>query len=107
MCSGAREHQCWNSFSLNGPLAARLVSQRVFDEIEALAAFDPVFGFATEESRRFNGAWEVRRRELDAQIAQLDRELQNLLKFVRNGGDMPSVRGPPEHRSATATNSTR
>tara|TARA_R110002072_G_scaffold301976_1_gene483172 strand:- start:2789 stop:3877 length:1089 start_codon:yes stop_codon:yes gene_type:complete len=40
MCSGAREHLCWNGVTADGPLTAERISNAVFQEISALPEFD-------------------------------------------------------------------
>lgn len=40
LCRGASEYTCWNSITLNGPLAAEKMLAAVLDEIERLPGFD-------------------------------------------------------------------
>jgi len=40
MCDGARAHRCWNGATVNGPLAARKLSETLFKEVELLEGFD-------------------------------------------------------------------
>jgi site-specific DNA recombinase len=42
MCSGAREHKCWNGITVDGPLAAERVSAAILAQIETLQEFDAV-----------------------------------------------------------------
>ena len=93
MCTGAREYRCWNSISLSGPLTSQRVADRVLAEIELLKDFDATFvELVNEEARKLDAVRGSRFREVETLTDQRRREIQNLLKFIRSGGDSPSVR---------------
>jgi site-specific DNA recombinase len=93
MCSGAREHKCWNGFTVDGPLAAARISSAVLAEIEGLAGFDPVFlEQVVQESQIADSARRVRLREVTAAFERNDREIANLLKFIRGGEGSTALR---------------
>ena len=92
MCSGAREYKCWNGLSLDGPLTAQVIPSAVLSQAEALEDFDPAFlELIHEEARQRNAVAVTRMRELDLLIDQHERELQNILKFIRSGVESHSL----------------
>jgi hypothetical protein len=92
MCRGSREYWCWNSLSVDGPLAAQRISGAVLSQIEMMEGFDPAFSeLIRDEARRQNLAKTTRLQELDLLIDQRQREIQNLIRFIRGGGESPSV----------------
>ena len=93
MCTGAREYRCWNGVSLDGPLTAECVANSVFTEIEALENFDAAFiEMVNAEAKKLDAGRESRICELDSLINQRQREIQNLVKFIRRGDDSATVR---------------
>lgn len=93
MCSGARGHVCWNGITVDGPTAARKISEAVFAEIEALAEFDAAFlVLVNEEAKKLDGVRDGRLRELVAEVSRTDREIANVVKFIRSGDDSQRVR---------------
>ncbi|MEX2170794.1 MAG: recombinase family protein [Pirellulales bacterium] len=40
MCSGATRYECWNTAAVNGPLAARLISEAILAELDRLPGFE-------------------------------------------------------------------
>lgn len=92
MCSGAREYRCWNGITLSGSLTAQGVAQTVLAEIEKLPDFDAAFmDLVNEEAQRLDVQRHQHLREIDKLVAQREREIQNLLKFIRDGCDSQSV----------------
>ena len=97
MCSGAREHQCWNGITVDGPLAARQISEAVFREIEALEDFDGAFlRLVEEQARQANTEREAGLRELAAETARNERQLANVAQFIREGSHSPTIRAELE-----------
>jgi len=93
MCTGAREHVCWNGITVNGPVAAEKISAAVFAEIEALAEFDATFlELVNEDAQRLDQAREGRLHEIVAEITRTDQEIGNVMKFIRGGDDSPRIR---------------
>jgi len=93
MCDGARNYQCWNGVTVDGPLAARKISEAVFSEIAKLENFDAaMLDYINEEARKKDGTREERLRQLDGRLAKNVRERGNLVKFIREGGDSPTIR---------------
>ena len=92
MCSGAREYHCWNGISLDGPLTAQRVAEMVLAEVEKIEDFDDTFmQMVNDEAQRLDTQRDHRLRELATLIEQRQREIQNVLKFIRGGCDSPSV----------------
>ncbi len=93
MCTGAREYLCWNALSISGPATAQHVAESILAEVQTLDDFDTAFlELVNEEARKLDSQREHRVRDLNSLIVQHDREVHNLLKFIRSGGDGPSVR---------------
>ncbi len=92
MCSGAREHKCWNGATFDGPMFATTLSKAIYDEVEALPAFEPEFlsllqdELATKNLRRTD-----QRRALDVEADRIRRELENILGAIRNHGSSSAL----------------
>ncbi len=92
MCSGAREYKCWNSVSVDGPLAAQKISETILSHVEKLDDFDAAFlELIREEGRKLDLVKVTRLQELNTLIDQRQREIQNLLKFIRSGVESVSI----------------
>ena len=93
MCSGAREHKCWNGITVDGPLAAGKISEVVFGELEALEGFDAAFlEMVEEQARHANEERGKKRRDLSIGITRNEREPANVAKFIREGRSRPTAR---------------
>jgi hypothetical protein len=93
MCTGARDHVCWNGISVDGPLSSRKILAAAMGQIETLDGVDLVsLEMLNEEASRLSAAREACLREIAAALDRGDREIANLMKFIRNGDDSPSVR---------------
>jgi hypothetical protein len=93
MCSRAREYRCWNGISLSGPLTAQCVAETVLAEIEALNDFDAAFvELVNSEAAKLDVERDSRLSKLESLIDQHQREIRNMLKFIRRGDDSTSVR---------------
>ena len=93
MCDGARQHKCWNGASFDGPFASAKIVTAVLDELKALPDFDSAFlELINEEASSLDAARGVRQNELNARIRNCDREIGNLMRFIRSGDDSQTVR---------------
>jgi site-specific DNA recombinase len=93
MCSGARKHVCWNGSTVDGPLAAPKISAAMSALIESLDGFDPRFlSRIDEEAAKVDSARADLLRELDTKLRKNEREITNLLGFIRGGDESQSVR---------------
>lgn len=93
MCSGARQHKCWNGVSVDGPLAAERIASAVLDVVENLPEFDEQFlSVIEEEQTQLESGRKTKRQELCSQIARCERELENLTQFVRDGDSSDHIR---------------
>ncbi|MBL9083334.1 MAG: hypothetical protein JNK76_16080 [Planctomycetales bacterium] len=91
MCGGARNWNCWNSFSFSGGLATRLVVDHVVHELEGLAGFDEQFRELTAAAgTKALPELERQRRQLAADERQLAAERANVDEVIRTLG----MRGP-------------
>lgn len=93
MCQGARDHQCWNGITLDGPLAAAMIADAVRREIEALPDFDREYeALLNEQVRAANQALhgEIGRIDLDLETAR--RQAKNLVNDVKAGNSSEWVR---------------
>ena len=96
-CGGTRKHRCWQSVSVDGPLAAERISGAVFAEIEKLACFDPVFvEMVRAESVAGDETRSAKLKDLTRKLAELDTELGNLSKFIRGGSKSEFLRADLE-----------
>ena len=97
MCQGAREHKCWNGVSVDGPLAAEKVSEAVFNELEALEDFDAAFIEMIErQNKKANQELSTKRQTLLNEIARNERELANIVRFIREGHESLAIRADLE-----------
>ena len=93
ICADADEYECWNGFSVNGPLAAQIILDAVHNEAEVLPDFEPAFlELVNDEVRQRDGQRNAKLREVLQKVSANDRELANLMKFIRAGDDSQSVR---------------
>ena len=92
MCDGARAHSCWNGATVDGPLAARKLSELAMEEIESLDGFDEtLLASFDEEAQRANSLFDGRRAVVEREIVTKELEVQNILKFIREGAASSSV----------------
>jgi site-specific DNA recombinase len=93
MCTGARDHACWNGVSINGPLAATKISAAMFSEIQMLEDFDATFmATVNEEAQQADGARQARRQDLLRDMAGVRKATTNVVAFVRNGDTSAAMR---------------
>ncbi|QDT63584.1 recombinase family protein [Calycomorphotria hydatis] len=86
MCQGAREHQCWNGATVDGPLARKKILDAVLQEVEQIPEFDETFlELVQHEARQADEAAIRQQRELEQKIAKCDRQLDNLMVAIRKG----------------------
>ena len=87
MCSGSREHKCWNGATFDGPWAAGKLADAILAEIESLPEFESTF---LADLRREMNAQESERsarlRELDGRQKTLIRGKENILEAIRQSG---------------------
>ncbi len=90
MCSGARNYTCWNASTFDADLACRNISRAIFDFIRDLPDFDPVLRqMIVEESEQLTSGRDVKRQSLQQDAARTEREIENVLKVIRDGGAVP------------------
>ena len=93
MCQGARDHLCWNGVSVDGPLAAAKISEAVFGALRTLKDFDSTFSeILNEEVLRANEALDGNAISISIDLEKCERELANLLHFLRDGNHSEVVR---------------
>ena len=93
MCNGAREYVCWNGVTVDGPQTAKKIASAFLQEVERLEEFDATFlALAEDEASKLDSEREKRLEELSRMREKCARETQNLLQFVRDGGNSPSLR---------------
>lgn len=85
-CGGTRQHRCWQSMSVDGPLAAARIAGAVFAEIERLTDFDEVFlDMVRAESVTGDASRAAKLKDLQQKLAGSEAELANLAAFIRRG----------------------
>lgn len=92
MCTGAREYSCWNGVTFDGVRAAGRLVAAILEEIEQLPDFDPaLLQLVAEEGRALNEVRENCISDLKRQLAEVETGIANIVRFVRNGNDTPSM----------------
>lgn len=93
LCRGAYEYRCWNSVTVDGPLASQKIVTAISREIELLPGFDETLTQNLEdELRRATSNREFQLAELQRSWTQIDRQLRNVLSFIREGNASGAVR---------------
>ena len=92
MCSGAREHKCWNWVTVDGPLAATKIIDAVHQEIEVLPGFsDRLVAKLREEVERLCSSRRERLQQIDRELGRVERHVANIVQFIREGHHSRSV----------------
>jgi site-specific DNA recombinase len=98
MCQGAKLHRCWLGVGCDGRLAAERIAAAVLQEIEGLPDFDEAFLEAVNaEAKRLDGERAGRQSQLSAQVVKVEREIDNVMAFIRGGNSSPRVRPRQPH----------
>lgn len=90
MCSGAREYQCWNGITFDGPTACNTLSLKLFEQISKLPGFDSQF--MTElhrECELVDGDRTKRSDEIAHQIGDVERKASNIVRAIGELGTSP------------------
>lgn len=82
MCGGSREHRCWNSIGVPGPLLVRRVVERIARRLDALEGFDETFAELVESIRRERSDIGAASARLTRDRQRLDRERENLVAAI-------------------------
>jgi DNA invertase Pin-like site-specific DNA recombinase len=87
ICKGAVEYRCWNSATVDGPLAAQKMLAAMTAEITALPDFDANMTKLVEEAlRQQHGTRDLRRQEFVRRLTDIERGLSNLAGAIRERG---------------------
>jgi hypothetical protein len=93
VCRGAMDYKCWNAITVDGPLATERISEVVFAEIQSISDFDPAFlEMVNEEAIKRDSERDRSLRDVCAKIDGTDREIANLMRFIKAGDESPRVR---------------
>jgi len=93
MCSGSSRYACWNGISIGGPLAARKMADAILAAIETVPEYDDTFlSTINEEAARLDSDRNRKRSELERNATAIDRQIDNLVVFIREGDQSPRVR---------------
>lgn len=90
MCTGARDHKCWNGVTADSRLTSERVLAAVLDALQSLPEFDSQFlALVNQEAnetdaKRANDIAKCKKR-----VAQLESEFNNLTEGFRNGKKSP------------------
>lgn len=92
LCSGANDYRCWNAISVDGPHAARKLSETILNEIRRLPDFDAslVREIETEMQAQHEGRRE-RLESLKYDAIKVERELSNLCAAIREAGSSTTL----------------
>jgi DNA invertase Pin-like site-specific DNA recombinase len=92
MCRGAYDYNCWNGATVDGPLAATKMATAILAKIEALPDFDDVYlAIALEELKKSNSSRAERLEAIRREELKLQRELENIVAFIREGRKYPTL----------------
>jgi DNA invertase Pin-like site-specific DNA recombinase len=93
MCSGARDHKCWNGAAFDGPLAAQKLVPAVLNEIEALQGFDELLiAEVAKQLDVLNSSADARRTTIVRDLGRSEREVANVVAAIREGYVSPTLR---------------
>lgn len=92
ICQGAREYRCWNSISVDGPLAATNMMEVIRSEIEQLPDYEPCLLEAVQRALQAQDSdVELERQAVARTLRTNERELENVLAAVRAAGHSSSL----------------
>ena len=78
---------------MDGPLAAQKLSAAIFGAIVQLPEFDAaLLDLVEQQCHQSSSARAKQIRRLNDEWARSERELNNLLSFIRSGAESPAVR---------------
>ena len=101
LCRGACEYRCWNTYTVDAPLAAKKLSGAILAEIESLPDFDAVLqDFVQHQVETLNSSRDERLAALGAKQAQTAQEISNLVAFIRAGRFTPTLQSELERLEA-------
>ena len=87
MCSGAREHKCWNGVTFDGPDACRRMSSAVYEAIGTLPAFEPEFlAMLQEELSQTDARRTGEMHTVEVEQQRNQREINNIVAAIREHG---------------------
>tara|TARA_R110002020_G_scaffold189419_1_gene388376 strand:- start:443 stop:2356 length:1914 start_codon:yes stop_codon:yes gene_type:complete len=90
MCANSRKWQCWNTVGFNGPLAARLLLDKILKLLSLLEGLDEQFQEIVQQVR--SGGTDgllAREKNLQKLTQQIESEQRNMMKVIRSGVDLP------------------
>ena len=86
VCTGTREYRCWNGATVNGPDAAEKLSGAILAGIASIQGYEEKFTeMIAEELAKSSSTRPERLESLHRDIARIDGQIANLVKFVRDG----------------------
>lgn len=94
MCSGCREYACWNGATFPEVGTRDRVCDLVFDALETLPDFDgDLVRSIQEQQRRLDAEGDGERAAAESTLGRIDREIANVVQFVRDGGASAALAG--------------
>ena len=87
MCSGAKNYNCWNGITLNGPEAGQKMLKAILTEIQALPDFEKAFECKIEEA--FHAGREVLEKnclQMKSKISLIRKKIANIMKAIEDFG---------------------
>ena len=93
MCRGYRAKTCRNGTTVNGERVAKDVLSSVIDRLSRLESWpDELARRVAAEADEAANRHDSRRRDLEKRISRIDRELGNLVRFIRDGKESVVLR---------------
>ncbi|MBA2117848.1 hypothetical protein HOV93_50540 [Planctomycetes bacterium FF15] len=92
VCKGAKEYRCWQSGTFDGNLASKKILTAVFQAIEELPDFaEHLQSQIIMQSRALTDSRASEKEQIQKRIDQLNREMGNLIQFVKRGKHSDAV----------------
>lgn len=93
MCSGAKNHRCWNGITFDGKRACQLIAEAILMKVESLPDFDIEFRRIVEARLNESDAERKNSRDkLRLELVDLDRKIGNVTDAVALTGYSPALR---------------
>jgi site-specific DNA recombinase len=89
MCSGSREHRCWNSFGFCGALAAARIVEVISAQLYHLDGFDAQFRDLVQAAKQGGADLRDRAAKLQKEKTKTAREKGNVLNAIAEYGPKP------------------
>lgn len=92
MCSGAREHRCWNGMAVDARIATEKIAKAVLAELDGMPEFDKALRDQVNEEVRAAEADRGRDVEgLRGELEEVRKKLDRILELTEKTGHTPTI----------------